>query len=131
MNLCFAAKLDELLRLKSFVNSISERFGIDEDRTQQIRLVLEEAVSNVINYSEADSINIHACTDDSGVLVVTIKDNGKPFDPVAAPEANIDIPMEERQLGGLGIELMRSLSDSLEYMRENEYNILTIRKTIK
>ena len=65
------------------------------------------------------------------MLVVTIKDKGKPFDPVAAPEANIDIPMEERQLGGLGIELMRSLSDSLEYMRENEYNILTIRKTIK
>ncbi len=131
MNLCFAAKRDELLRLRAFVKSSSERFGIDEARTQQIRLVLEEAVSNVINYSEADSINIHACTDDSGVLVVPIQDNGKPFDPVAAPEANIDIPMEERQLGGLGIELMRSLSDSLEYMRENEYNILTIRKTIK
>lgn len=131
LDLCFAAKLDELLRLKSFVSRLSEQFNIDEERSMQIRLVLEEAVSNVINYSEADSIDIHAATDGQGMLVIRLRDNGKPFDPVAAPGADYDTPMVDRPLGGWGIELMRQMSDGLEYERDNEYNILTIKKNIR
>ncbi len=131
MDLCFTAKLDELLRLKSYVDSLSDKFGIDETKSLQVRLVLEEAVSNVINYSEADAVDIHSCTDEQGVLVITIKDNGNPFDPTQVPSADAEMPLEDRPLGGWGIELMRQMSDGLEYRREDGYNILTIREIIK
>jgi sigma-B regulation protein RsbU (phosphoserine phosphatase) len=66
--------------------------------------------------------------DDS--LEFILSDSGKPFDPTAAPEADITLGVEERQIGGLGIYLVRQIMDSVTYKRENGKNILHMTKKI-
>ena len=59
-------------------------------------------------------------------LVIEITDWGIPFDPRHVPEPNIDLPLENLKAGGLGIWIVRNLTEELHYRRENEKNILTL-----
>ena len=63
-------------------------------------------------------------------LIFTISDSGIPFDPTAAPEADTTLSAEERQIGGLGIHLVRQLMDEVRYERIDDKNILTLVKTL-
>jgi anti-sigma regulatory factor (Ser/Thr protein kinase) len=100
---------------------------------QAADLCLEEHITNVIQYGLADS-GLHAIVVylglDQGSLVVEVKDDGKPFNPLKNPEVDTAIPLEHRPVGGLGIHLMRRFMDKLEYRRESGQNILTMRKRL-
>jgi len=67
---------------------------------------------------------------ETGQLRIAITDNGKPFDPTIAPEADTTLSAEERPVGGLGIFLARQLMDALNYERIGGKNILTLIKHI-
>ena len=127
------ADLAELPRMKDFVLSAAEQAGLSSREAKRLRLAAEEAVTNVIQYAyeDADSptLSIHAATTDN-LLLLTVTDQGRPFDPTVAPMADTSIPADERPEGGLGILLMHQMSDGLEYRRENGCNILTIKKNI-
>ena len=60
------------------------------------------------------------------MTVWRIIDSGTPFDPTAKEDADISLGIEERPVGGLGIFLVKQLTDQVSYCRENGYNILTI-----
>ena len=97
-------------------------------------LVLEETVTNCIKYGYNDTqehvIEITLrFSDDS--MVISILDDGQPFDPLAAPEPDLHIKPEERPIGGLGIYLLRQMSDRMEYRRDGDKNRLTIWKTMR
>ncbi|MEI8312090.1 MAG: ATP-binding protein [Verrucomicrobiota bacterium] len=96
------------------------------------RLVIEELASNTIKYGyddqEAHEIYISACIRD-GSLVLEVSDDGHPFDPLAAPEPATHLPAHERQIGGLGLHFIRSMTDSLDYERRDGRNVVTVRKT--
>jgi len=66
----------------------------------------------------------HSHTD----FVVEVSDNGKPFNPLDHPEPDLNQPLEERPIGGLGIHLIRKFVDQLAYRRDAGRNILTLRK---
>jgi anti-sigma regulatory factor (Ser/Thr protein kinase) len=59
-----------------------------------------------------------------------IEDDAQPFNPLEAPPPDVNAPLRERPLGGLGIHLARTMMDAMAYRRENGKNILTIRKKI-
>ena len=63
-------------------------------------------------------------------LSFVVSDSGKAFDPTAQPDADISLSVEERQMGGLGIYLVRSIMDSVSYERSSGKNILTMTKHI-
>ena len=63
-------------------------------------------------------------------LKIVLTDSGKPFDPTASTVPDINLPPEERPVGGLGIFLVRKLMDTLEYERKDDKNILTMTKKI-
>ena len=63
-----------------------------------------------------------------GEMRVDVEDDGQPFNPLEAPEADTTNPLEERTIGGLGVHLVRKLMDGLEYKRQGERNLLTIKK---
>jgi anti-sigma regulatory factor (Ser/Thr protein kinase) len=94
-------------------------------------LAIEELVTNSIKYGYDDTavheIEINLSLSD-GKVVLTVSDDGHPFNPLEAPEPKTDLPIDERPIGGLGIHLLRQLSDGMTYERRDGRNQVTIVK---
>ena len=106
----------------------------DEDLRFKLRLSIEETVENIVQYAYKDSIGwmeVETNLDDKALmLTVTLKDAGKPFNPLEMPDPDITLSVEEREIGGLGIYLCKQLMDEVTYRYENGCNILTMKKNI-
>lgn len=97
-------------------------FGIGEQASNRIEVIVEELVSNVARHSaQACTIGIEARYAD-GMLHLVVEDDGEAFDPLAAPEHAGFTTLDEARLGGLGIPLVRRLSRSVEYRRAGNRN---------
>ena len=112
-----------------------ERFGSDchlsPDDIAQINLVLDELVSNVIKYGYDDArehqIDV-TVTVEGDVIAISVEDDGKPFNLLEAPEPDLELSIEERPIGGLGVFLVRSIVDAVDYRRDGNRNIVTLKK---
>ena len=97
-------------------------------------LALEEVVTNVFKYAYDDS-GAHAVRFTAQLtpdhVVLRFSDDGRPFDPLAAPPPDLARPLEERAIGGLGIHLVRKLADALVYERSGDRNLLTARFALR
>ena len=106
----------------------------NEDLRFKLRLSIEETVENVVQYAYKDSIGwmeVETNLDDKALmLTVTLKDAGKPFNPLEMPDPDITLSVEEREIGGLGIYLCKQLMDEVTYRYEDGCNILTMKKNI-
>ena len=126
-------------RLNAFVEEFCQGMGTDEMVAMQVKLAVEEAVVNVMNYAyppgQQGNVNIEAAatqSDDGNTCITfTITDSGQFFDPTAKADVDITLAAEERQIGGLGIHIMRQNMDSINYRRINNLNMLTLSKQIK
>jgi serine/threonine-protein kinase RsbW len=105
--------------------------GLTEDAVADLRLVVEEAVSNTIRHGYDDDrpheIRVRV-TLDRGAWTLEIEDDGRAFNPLAAPLPDVTLPVEEKPIGGLGILLLRSMTDAQEYRRAAGKNVLTLRR---
>ena len=141
-SLALTNNVSEVDRLSRFVKDFTERIGLDKALASNLRLAIEEAVVNVMNYAypkettgtielEAD-IMVSSSADGAGQqhLCVKIIDSGVAFDPTEAAEADTTLSAEDRPIGGLGIFLVRELMDSINYEREDGRNILTMKKSV-
>lgn len=119
----------EVALLPEFIEGICETLGLAADRAFNLNLALEEAVTNVISYAFPDggehSFALHAQSDGS-VLTFTLEDDGVPFDPTEAPDVDTTLSAEERQIGGLGIFLIRQIMSSVSYEYADGKNRLTM-----
>lgn len=128
--------LSEMAALEPFVDQMSEEYGLDMAFTFQLHLALDEAVSNVVNYAYGEQkdmpITIEAqevSAGDRRQLMLCLIDNGVEFNPLdEAPEVDITLSAEERQVGGLGIFLIRQVMDEVSYERKSGQNLLTMIK---
>ncbi len=131
----FENQILEIDKLHSFIDRIQQTFSLSDKITSQLRLAMEEAVSNIINYAFPESgshfftLKVEHKTDKS--LFFTLKDRGKPFDMTSKSTPDLSLPMEERPIGGLGIVLIKKIMDKIEYKRENNYNILYLTKELE
>jgi sigma-B regulation protein RsbU (phosphoserine phosphatase) len=123
--------VQEVPKLAAFVDEVCEWMEFDPMLTMQLNLAIEEAVVNVMDYAyppgtkgEVD-IEVKA---DADKLMFTISDNGVAFDPTAKAEVDTTLSAEERQIGGLGIHLVRHIMDNVEYERKDGRNILRLSK---
>lgn len=122
--------MDNIGKLNPFVMEAAQHACLNEKETKRLRLAVEESVANVINYGEATSITLQAIMED-GQLVLTIDDDGKPFDPTENSTTDLSVPADQRPPGGMGIILLQQMTDGLEYQRTTDgHNILTLRKRI-
>ena len=94
-------------------------------------LTIEELVTNCIKYGYTDlrdhTIDVAFSVDD-GVLTIDVIDDGNPFDPLQAPRPDLSRAPEDRPLGGLGLHLLRELSDEVTYERRDGTNRLRLVK---
>lgn len=120
---------DALAALRRF----AERVGLPSPVTQDALVVVDEVVSNALRHGggphSEPEIEISARIVD-GTLELRFVDNGVPFDPLAGSAPALDQPVEARQLGGLGLMLVRSLTDAQVYRRENDRNVLVVTRSI-
>ena len=123
----------EVPRLNAFVDEVCKSVGFDEGKTMEIKVAVEEAVVNVMNYAyppeQRGDVTIEAASNDTR-LKFTIIDSGKPFDPTVQNEVDTTLSAEARSIGGLGIHLIRQNMDSINYERVDNLNVLTLRKKL-
>ena len=124
----------EVPALAVFVGSICEDMQFDELAETGVRLAVEEAVVNVMNYAFPEGVRSTILLEvDAGdeMLTFELRDEGAPFDPTAAKKADVKSMMENGVIGGLGIHLIRHYMDEVSYERKDGQNVLTMRKRIK
>jgi sigma-B regulation protein RsbU (phosphoserine phosphatase) len=130
----------EVSRLSSFMKSATEKMAIEPSLARKLRLAVEEAVVNVIDYAypagKEGDIRVKMMSD-GHTLQFQIIDTGVPFDPTAKEKADTTLSAEDRQIGGLGILLVRELMDTINYERlrladgtSEGQNVLTLTKRI-
>ena len=120
-------KLDEVL---AFLDGTLE--GMDCPMKTQIQLdvAVEELYVNIASYAyapETGPATLRIVPEDGGVAITFI-DHGMPYDPLAKPDPDVTLSAEERQIGGLGIYMVKKSMDGMEYRREGDSNVLTIHK---
>jgi serine/threonine-protein kinase RsbW len=125
------AKLENLESMLQFIRNGAEQQGFSKKDINKIQVAAEEALVNVISYAYPDDggdVEIRCNAKGAEGLVIEIIDRGVPFDPLSLPEPDIEATPEERELGGLGIHIMRNIMDEVSYKREGDRNILTLVK---
>jgi anti-sigma regulatory factor (Ser/Thr protein kinase) len=126
--------VSELDGVNQALTEFGQRRGLPSKVIHDLNLALEEILINIISYGYTDSreheVKVRLSVQ-LGEVSVEIEDDGQPFNPLEAPEPDVTKPLEERKIGGLGTHLVRKLMDSLEYKRQGERNLLTIKKKTK
>ena len=124
---------EQLALLYDFLEQQAGNCGFDAALLMQIKLAMDEAVTNVIQYaypgSEGDICIDMGC--DNGQLKIVITDNGIQFNPLKKQEPDITLSLDERPIGGLGIFLVKQLMTDVRYDRSEGKNILTMTKEIQ
>ncbi|MGQ0666085.1 MAG: SpoIIE family protein phosphatase [Nitrospiraceae bacterium] len=99
-----------------------------------INMALDDLLSNVVQYGFPNDPSEHLIKVDGEVrgeyVILTITDDGIPFNPVTVEEPDLSLPHDEREIGGLGIHLVRSMFDEVSYHRTVGHNVLTIKKKL-
>ncbi len=126
--------IETIPQLNEFIDIVAEEIGLDMSLTMSLNLAIEEAVVNVMQYAYPKEckgeVEIKILADNEW-LTFTITDSGVAFDPTTKDDADTTLSAEERPIGGLGIFLVRKLMDIIKYVRDNNKNILTLRKKLK
>lgn len=132
-SIVLANEISEISKLNGFIEDIGNEFSLTPDVVFNLNLVLEEAVVNVINYAypkeEHQFIYLSARLHEGSIILV-LTDTGKEFDPTLAPEADVTLGAEDRQIGGLGIFLIRQIMNEVKYERIEGKNVLTLEKKL-
>lgn len=121
----------DIPRLNKFVEEACAGQNLGEGFISELKLAIEEVVANVIHYAydknEKGDIGV-GLKFQAGEVSVEVKDAGKAFDPTEIKDADTDSSVEERRIGGLGLYLVRQLTDTMSYRREGNFNILSLTK---
>lgn len=129
-----ASRLDELPRLMAAVHEIGRGTRATAADLSALELALEEIVTNVITHGfrgepgHSIAISLEASTPDR--IRAVVMDDAGAFNPLDRPEADTQLPLEDRPVGGLGVHLVRKLMDLCLYERRDGRNHLTIERQL-
>ena len=129
--LTLEAKVDHLEQVLAFVDKFLEDLDCSPKAQMQIDVAVEELFVNIAGYAYAPgtgdmTIRIDAAS--SGEVAITLIDSGVPFNPLDKTDPDVTLSAEQRQIGGLGIYMVKKSMDSMEYERRDGKNILKIKK---
>ncbi len=123
--------LSEIAKVHPALENFGQRCSLSPKTLFEINLILEEVLANIISYAYGDNqwheIVVRADIG-SDELVIEVEDDGRPFNPLQIPPPDLERPLEQRKVGGLGLHLVRELTSSIEYTRREDKNHLVMRK---
>ena len=130
-SLTLTNKVSEITKLNTFVKSATTALNLETDLANKIKLAVEEAVTNCIEYAypigTVGDVVVDIEADDSTIRFI-ITDSGADFDPTKVSKADTTLSVDERPIGGLGVFLVRNLMDSINYERIKGKNVLRMEK---
>ena len=126
--LLLPATMESLETCRLFVLGKLQELDVVQELEFKVELVLEEVLTNVIHYAypeEAGEMEVGCAIEDNQNFCFRVTDWGIPFNPLERPDPELSEDVSERQVGGLGIYLVRHLVDELFYQRQGNKNTLT------
>ena len=123
------AHIEYLQTFIDFVATCSRARGFEKKRIHEIELATEEALVNIFNYAYKETkgdVEIICKPDDDKRFIIEIVDTGIPFNVLSVTAPDISADISERQLGGLGVFLIKEFMDAVLYRYEDNKNILTL-----
>jgi len=116
--LTFPGQYDSLAVISEFVTRAAEAANLDEHGIYAVQMAVDEACCNIIEHAYGGEgrgdVECSCRVNDEG-LTVTLRDHGRPFDPSAVPEPDLQAELEDRNVGGLGLYFMRRLMDEVRF----------------
>ena len=119
-----------LEQVNGYIYKALKEINVSKSVLNKISVIIDEIYSNIINYSYATKLKVSYSLQNEQ-LMLTFSDNGKPYDPTASEAPDIALSAEEREIGGLGIFMVKNMSSSINYKYENAENILDIAVDLK
>ena len=117
--------------LTAFVEGILAPMEGSLKSQMQINIAIDEIYSNIVKFSGATKVTLIVEVRKATLTArLTFIDNGKPYDPIKQADPDVTLPAEEREIGGLGIFIVKKTMDSVCYRRNGENNELAITKTL-
>ena len=130
----FKAAVESIPAVTEFVDGILEENNCSMKAQMQLRIAIDELFSNIAHYAYPDGegkATVVADFDEpQRMLALTFIDSGIPYNPLEKEDPDITLSAEERQIGGLGIMMVRKTMDDMTYVYRDGQNILTIYKKI-
>ena len=126
------ATIENIASVTAFVDGQLERLDCPMKTQVQVDIAIDELFSNIANYAYhpkvgAATVRVEV-TEDPLAVVLTFIDNGVPYDPLAKADPDITLSAEEREIGGLGIYMVKKTMDDISYEYRDGQNILRIKK---
>ena len=129
------AETASLETVNTFIQEKLEAIDCPKRARMQMQLAVEEIFVNISSYAyhpEIGQAEVGVDIDgDPATVTIRFLDQGRPFNPLEKPDADITLSAQDREIGGLGILLVKRIMDQVDYAYENGKNILTIKKEIK
>jgi serine/threonine-protein kinase RsbW len=126
-------KIAEMKKVAESVNKFGVDHALPKSILNDLNVALDEILNNTINYGYVDDERHEIVVSLSllrGELVAEVRDDGVPFNPLGAPTPDLSGGRHERGLGGIGVHLVRSLMDEIEYVRSDGSNRLRMKKRV-
>ena len=128
------AKDENLAQVLAFVDGQLEALECSPKTQMQIDVAVEEIFVNVAHYAyapEVGNVTVQVETaPETKRVTITFIDRGVPYDPLAKPDPDVTLSAEDRQIGGLGIFMVKKSMDDMKYEYRDGQNVLTIEKTV-
>lgn len=128
------AVLDSIPIITEFVDVQLEQFGCPIKAQMQIDIAIDELFSNIVHYAyhpEVGPATVRVeVVEDPLSVVITFIDQGVPYDPLSKADPDVTLPAEQREIGGLGIYIVKKNMNEITYEYKNGRNILKIRKEL-
>ena len=131
--LTFKNEEQELNRVAEFMEGVCDELQLDMHVAMKLQVAMEEMVTNVIFYAypTGSSADITLTAESDGKeLTFVLSDTGKPFDPTAKEDADLDVNPMDREQGGMGILIVKNIMNEVSYERLGEMNQLTMKKKL-
>ena len=127
-------QISELAQVAQFVEEIGEELGLSMELQMNLNLVMEEVVSNVIFYAYPEGVDAEIellAKSDGKELTFVLSDQGREFDPTMKDDADPNVNPAEREIGGMGIFIVKNIMNKVTYQRLEGKNLLTMTKGIE
>ncbi len=128
------AEVDRMDDVLDFINAELESHDVPMKTIMQIDIAVEELFVNIAHYAYNPEVGEATVTvdvqDAPPCVAVRFTDRGKPYDPLSREDPDVTLGLEEREIGGLGIYMVKKSMDEITYTYEDGQNILTIRKLL-
>ena len=132
--LVLTAEVDRMDDVLDFINAELEEHDVPMKTIMQIDIAVEELFVNIAHYAYNPEVGEAVVTveveEDPPCAVIRFVDRGKPYDPLSREDPDVTLGVEEREIGGLGIYMVKKSMDEVSYAYEDGQNILTIRKLL-